>query len=119
LVGLNETVVEVNKKTSSFSITSHKLSPSTLYYQKMSATYCLFVLLFSLLSSSSVHSLFSLQHPRPVHAMDPVAFEGRWFQTHGSMVSAKTFQKNGYCVTVDYLGTESDETDFRVINSEK
>ncbi len=79
----------------------------------------LFAIFFSLLCCEPSHSLFSLQHPRPVHALDPVAFEGRWFQTHGSMVSAKTFQKNGFCVTVDYLGTESDETDFRVINSEK
>jgi hypothetical protein len=60
---------------------------------------------------------FGIAHPRAVSVLNEDAFMGRWYQTHGSAISLKTFEKNAFCMVIDYLSKGDNK--FRVHTYEK
>jgi lipocalin len=54
--------------------------------------------------------------PKTVSELDVNAYLGRWYQTFSSFLANQTFEKNGYCVTADYVGVS--ETEFNITNAQ-
>lgn len=78
----------------------------------------LLILIFELLLNSI--SSFTVP-PQTVKELNVTAYLGRWYQMYASIIPNQTFERNGFCVTADYVDPVIDtdgEIFFTVINSQ-
>ena len=85
---------------------------------------CLVVVATLLLFALSVQGLSFLKvnvPPETVTEFDPDAFIGRWYQMYASLIPNITYEKDGFCIVLDYSKPLISEhkVSFDVLNSEK